>query len=488
VLVRDPVHGLISFEHDEASIVLRLLDTPEVQRLRRIRQLGLTNVAFIGAEHTRFAHALGAAHVMQLFIARLRKLHDALPFWQRLTSERARDAIAAAFLHDLGHGPLSHLFEEAVAGPLIAPKGRGAFDASREALDKGQGGAGATESGHAALHKAARQSAARGVTGVAGSTSARRHEEWTEQILLDPATAVHQVLVRDDPELPRRVAALVRGEHPLPYLARAVSGTFDVDRCDYLLRDAHETGVHYGRYDLPWLLHSLRFTEHSAEGSVAGDAAPGLAIDGTKGLSAIESFILARLFMFQQVYFHKSTRAAEWMIRAILGRAARLLADGARLPSTPRALHAIARGESPSLSEYLELDDQSLLEAINAWRSVQDRTLADLCQRLRGRALFKTWELFGEGASPARRREAHDRLCELARARGLDPDLYCALDVATDTPYSDDSSLWVIFGRGRPRRPAEVSFVLDRLRDETLTRVRLIFAPELKEELALALA
>jgi hypothetical protein len=437
VLVRDPVHGLITFEHEEESVVVRLLETPEVQRLRRIRQLGLTSLAFVGAEHTRFAHALGAAHVMQLFIARLRKIHEELPFWQRITSERARDAIAAAFLHDLGHGPLSHLFEHIFEG------------GTQRSLMAGGG--------------------------VGDSQNGRTHEEWTEQILLDPGTGVHAVLARDDAELPKRVAQLIRGEHPLPYLARAVSGTFDVDRCDYLLRDAHATGVHYGRYDLPWLLHSLRFAESDA------DDPPGLAIDGTKGLSAIESFILARLFMFQQVYFHKSTRAAEWMIRAIVARAVALLRDGFRLPSAPKALHAFAAGELPSLGEYLELDDQLLLENINAWRHSGDRVLADLCERLRARSLFKTLELFGEAADPARRRQAHDTLRTIAEDAGLDPDLYTALDVAIDTPYSDDSSLWVIFGHGRARRPAEVSFVLDRLRDETLTRVRLLFAPELAE-------
>src|ERR1044071_4295852 len=118
MILRDPVHGLIEFDSDEAAIVPRLMATREVQRLRRIRQLGLTSLAFPGAEHTRFAHALGAAHVMRLLLARLRQIDGELPFWQRATSERARDAIAAAFLHDVGHGPLSHLFEEALPRAL----------------------------------------------------------------------------------------------------------------------------------------------------------------------------------------------------------------------------------------------------------------------------------------------------------------------------------------------------------------------------------
>src|SRR5258705_476339 len=72
------------------------------------------SLAYPGADHTRFAHAIGAACVMTRLIRRLRSLHDSLPFWQRLTTERARDALAAALLHDVGHGPFSHLFEQAL--------------------------------------------------------------------------------------------------------------------------------------------------------------------------------------------------------------------------------------------------------------------------------------------------------------------------------------------------------------------------------------
>ena len=424
MILRDPVHGLIAFESEEDAIVVRLLPTREVQRTRRIRQLGLTSFAFPGAEHTRFAHAIGAAHVMRLFLDRLRQVDGDLPFWQRVTSERARDAVAAAFLHDIGHGPLSHLFEDALPGTP-------------------------------------------------------RHETWTERILLDPSSDVHRVLIADDPYLPQRVADLIRGKHPLPYLAKAVSGTFDVDRCDYLLRDAHATGVRYGEYDLPWLLRSLRFDDAPQ---------PGLAIDGTKGLAPIEAFLLARLFMFQQVYFHKSTRSAEWMIGAILRRALALVRDGARLPSLPPALSTMAAGDTPSLGEYLELDDQVLLVAIHEWESASDALLSDLCKRLRARALFKTIELFKEHKGYAiPPEEALATAREIARTAGLDPDVYVGLDVAEDTPYADDDSLKVVFPKGRARSPSEVSFLLDRLRDETVTRVRVIFAPELRDAMREAL-
>ncbi|HTQ44702.1 MAG TPA: HD domain-containing protein, partial [Polyangiaceae bacterium] len=183
MILRDPVHGLVAFESDEEQIVERLMDTPEVQRLRRIRQLGVASLAFPGAEHSRFSHAVGAAFVMKLLLARLRAIHGELPEAQRVTTERAREALAAAFLHDVGHGPLSHLYEGAT--PMT-----------------------------------------------------RAHEDWTAYVILDPSTGVHQVLASIDPELPTRVARLVLGRHELAYLSRAVSGEFDVDRCDYLLRDA----------------------------------------------------------------------------------------------------------------------------------------------------------------------------------------------------------------------------------------------------------
>ncbi len=427
MILRDAVHGLVSFEAEEELVVPRLMDTPEVQRLRRIRQLGVASFAFPGAEHTRFAHAIGAAHVMKLFLARLRQIHGELPFWQQVTSDRAQDALAAAFLHDVGHGPLSHLFEDAIPGTA-------------------------------------------------------HHEEWTERIVLDESTGVHQVLASIDPHMPERVAALVRGEHPLPYLARAVSGTLDVDRCDYLLRDAHSTGVRYGIFDLDWLFRSLRFAP-SAEG-----VAPGLAIDGAKGLPAIEAFILARLFMFQQVYLHKATRSAEWMIRTVLGRASKLVADGERLAGTPRAIELSAHGEPPSLGDYLELDDAVLTVAMRAWEDGRDRALADLCHRVRVRNLFKTYELFGEQALPDGREHALGVARELATARGLDPDVYVGLDVASDTPFGAEiDPLVVVYAKGPARPLSDVSFLLARLAGQVMSRVRLIVPAELREELTHAL-
>lgn len=424
MILRDPVHGLVEFESDEEAVVPALLEAVEVQRLRRIHQLGLAALAYPGADHTRFSHALGAAFVMKRFIRRMRSIHDDLPFWQRVTTERARDALAAALLHDVGHGPFSHLFEEAVP-------------------------------------------------------QSPRHEQWTVRVILDPSTEVHQVLSRYDATLPNRVADLVLGRHELTFLARAVSGTFDVDRCDYLLRDAYFTGVGYGSFDLDWLLRSLRLGVPERPG-----AAPPLAIDGAKGLPAIESFILARLFMFQQVYFHKTCRASEWMLSRILGRVRELLADGTRLPSVPPALASLARDGDAPLHDYLALDDAVLGTALGSWQGASDRVLADLSQRLFTRKLFKTYELWDEQAQPERREELLERAREVARAAGLDERTYVGLDCASDLPFDDaDGSLSVIFPTGTPRAPGDVSYLLGRLRGQRMERVRLIFASELRDEI-----
>lgn len=427
MILRDPVHGLVSFETAEEEIIPKLLEAAEVQRLRRIRQLGLASFAYPGADHTRFSHAVGAAFVMTRLLLRLRSIHATLPFWQRVTTERAREALAAALLHDLGHGPFSHLFEQ------VLPHGQ-------------------------------------------------THEDWTRRIVLDDGTDVHRILRDFDPGLPQRVADLVQGQHEISFLAGAVSGNFDVDRCDYLLRDAHATGVGYGRFDLDWLLRSLCFGESESEA-----VAPPLAIDGTRGIPAIESFLLARLFMFQQVYFHKTERACEWMLSRVLERASQLLADGSRLERTPAGIVSFARENEATLGQYLELDDPSLWVALSAWRDSGDPVLSDLVRRLLGRHLFKTHELYGERATPRGRLEALERARDVARAANLDPEVFVGLDVASTVAFDDiDAPLMVMFPDGGARSLGEVSFLLGRLRGERLERVRLIFAPELREAIVRA--
>jgi hypothetical protein len=134
-----------------------------------------------------------------------------------------------------------------------------------------------------------------------------------------------------------------------------------------------------------------------------------------------------------------------------------------------------------NLGDYLELDDTQLWVSLAAWQKTKDSVLSDLSRRLYRRELFKTYELYGEQA------EARDLV--LARAREvaveakLDPMVYVGLDSASFAPFDDsDEPLMVVFPGDVTRRPAEVSFLLARLRGERLERVRLIFAPELRDQ------
>ena len=427
MILRDPIHGLIAFDGLAERVVRSLLDTYEVQRLRRVRQLGLASLVFPGAEHTRFSHAIGTAHVMQSLLTRIDACSDDLPADQKLDDEARADALAAALLHDLGHGPFSHLFEE------VLPH-------------------------------------------------AKHHERWTQDILLDPSTEVHQTLESISAGMSDRVAQLLAGDYRLGYLSESVSGTLDVDRADYLLRDSHMTGVRYGLYDLDWLLHALTFA--CVEGRWV------LAVQGRKGLPPVESFFLGRHFMYQQVYHHKATRAADALVRAIFMRVSELVLEGTPPDPLLPAFRAAALGEPASVQDYLRMDDAELLTCLSAWEHGNDPTLASFSRQLRRRELPKTVPLPDEKRS--RWVAALERTQQIVGAHGTRTDLTVWLDRAEDIPYPEPmdtraEGLWVTL-RHRPlRRLGDASFLLGQLRNKRIERPRLIFPGDYRDEVLAAL-
>jgi HD superfamily phosphohydrolase len=431
VILRDPVHGLISFPTREGTIsaaghrlLVRLMDAREVQRLRRIRALGLASLAFPGGEHSRFAHAVGSAHVMQRYLERVRSLADELPAHDRLDADWEAIALAAALLHDLGHGPYSHTFEAVLPG-------------------------------------------------------GRAHEDWTSQIILDPSTEVHAILRDFDAKAPAAVERLIHGVCPIRHLARAVSGTFDVDRCDYLMRDSHMTGVRYGLLDLDWLLASLRLY------LPAGASGATLAVDGAKGLTAVEGFFLARLYMYRQVYLHKAVRAAEVTIRALFRRLAERLAEDGRGPDgTPPAITDLFRGVAISTSVYLDLDDSRLETALWHYARGDDPILAALATALRERKLPKSVRLpeLPELADE----DVRARVDPIVAAAGLDPRYFAAIDRVEVEAYVEDEALLVLSG-ARARSLLEASPVLHGLASQAFVSNRVMIPAALRERVAAAL-
>jgi len=419
MILRDPVHGLISFTGAAERWISRLLACPEVQRLRRIRALGLASLAFPGGEHSRFAHALGSAHVMQRYLDRVRTLAAELPAHDRIDDEVALAALAAALLHDLGHGPYSHTFE------AVLP-------------------------------------------------DSPRHETWTSRIILDPGTSVHRVLAEADPQMPAIVERLIHGHSPIGHLARAVSGTFDVDRCDYLMRDSYMTGVRYGLLDVDWLLASLRLYVPKDSSSAR------LAVDGEKGLTAVEGFFLARLYMYRQVYLHKAVRAAELMIRALFRR----LVEIDRQAATPPVLEDILRGRSVSVGAYLQLDDTALSAAIADYARADDPVLAELAGGLHERRLYKTLRL----APTADTAEAQSRLDAVLRAAAVTPAYLGAIDCVQIDAYTDDEAIGVLRSGGRVQQLVDASPVLRGLSRERFVHHRAIFPPSVRTRVVEALA
>lgn len=285
----DPVHHFIELAFPEA----RMLDAGPMQRMRRLRQLGLAYLAFPSAEHSRFSHGLGAlAMGTRVFDELVRHGREYFRDADDVSYQR-RLVRAALLLHDIGHGPFSHACE-AVLG--------------------------------------------------------KRHEDRTRDILALPEMREHLEKLRvDDGD----VLALIMGspDAKYPALREIVSGpNLDADRMDYLLRDSFFTGVQSGRYDADQLVASLRLIER--DGKVV------LGID-SRGVVALESFVVARYMMFAAVYFHHTTRMFEHVLHQVLRE----------LWPDPHALDPI--------DEFLRWDDFRVLNDLRETQSESARALRE---------------------------------------------------------------------------------------------------------------
>lgn len=275
--IRDPVHGTLQLSRAEMAVV----DTPAYQRLRFIKQLGLADLAFPGATHTRYSHGLGTMHVATRMMDALLR-HFELP---RADAARLRQTVRlAALFHDLGHAPMSHTTER--------------FMPQVKDLDLGEWMEGDGE-----------QQAS--------------HEDYTLAILVrSPLGDVIREQFAAEGVTPEDIATLIAGGAPnpatkarfqvggrdwLPLLVQCVSAELDADRMDYLLRDSYYAGVPYGRYDHEWLLENLLPVEK--------DGALYLGLDARASF-AFEDYLLSRHHMFLAVYLNHLPVGYE----AMLGR------------------------------------------------------------------------------------------------------------------------------------------------------------------------
>lgn len=353
---RDPVHGNIKVEH---PFILELIDSPLFQRLRHIRQLGLCCLAFPGAEHSRFQHALGAYHLANVVLNGWRQnLAFELPNADRLT------VLAAALLHDVGHGPYSHALEHVFSG---------------------------------LSHESIGQQLIRQYLGPIFERHGLQVEECCHLLLPSKAFSPASQL-----QPPSGANSLNASTSPSILMRDLISGPVDVDRMDYLQRDSLYTGVKYGLFDSERILDCLSPLE-TPQGLIL--------VLQPKGVEAVEEFLFSRYFMYWQVYFHPTVRAAEAVLRLALQRARWLWTTGRNL-ELPAPIEFLFRAvnietgqlnfefdaeanhreghlQAEFLAAFLQLEDGDLQSALKLWVASSDFVLRELSTRLRQRRLFK---------------------------------------------------------------------------------------------------
>ena len=259
-VVTDAIHGSIRLEDDEWKVV----DTASFQRLRNLKQLQMAQLTYPNATHTRFAHSLGVFSVMKRVLeegAKALKLDD---------EQQMKNLRLAALLHDVGHYPYSHLME--------------GIDNVTLTEDFVSGGKKEIDLSAVAAYPA--------------------HEEVGRTIVTKREDLVAAI---GDEVRAKEIADLFTGVAPGP-LSKLIHSSLDMDRFDFLLRDANATGVPYGSVDLPYLLANVAVSKSGRIGF------------SYKAMSAAEQFLFARFFMYKVVYFHKTTFGFEEACRQLLRR------------------------------------------------------------------------------------------------------------------------------------------------------------------------
>jgi uncharacterized protein len=176
----------------------------------------------------------------------------------------------------------------------------------------------------------------------------RNHEECTRAILSDPEREICKA-INNASDL-QSVLSLLERKHPNKALSDLISSTFDVDRCDYILRDSLMSGVEYGSYDLKWLLHAMAIETNSLD-------QPVLLLDGPRGLDALRQFLSARRYLHRQVYLHPTIRAAQILLKAIFSRIQDLTPSEETRQLAPKSLRAIVDHKKLSISDFLQTRD-----------------------------------------------------------------------------------------------------------------------------------
>ncbi len=267
---------------------------------------------------------MGVLYLMSKAYSHLR---DTVKGSQKAQVEHAKHSLlAAALLHDVGHGPFSHLFEPCM--------------------------------------------------GI-------NHEYWSIRIISDPESCIHRKLSKVYSNLPTDVCELIKGDKPsLPRWEKSlISSQLDMDRMDYLRRDSLFSGAGYGHFDWSRLITTMELHENDNESIDL--------VWPEKASMSIEEYIFARYYMYQNVYLHKTTRGFEVLLQAMWKRAKTLIDEGSP-PELIPAIEKLWLNDPDDISvaEYLAVEEHSVLYQMQAWTSSTDSVLKDLATRFLNRDGF----------------------------------------------------------------------------------------------------
>lgn len=406
-IINDPVFGFLSIPD---GVLFQILQHPYVQRLNRIRQLGLSFFVYPGAMHSRFLHSLGAMHLMHEALASLCEKGV------EITEQEATAAMAAILLHDVGHGPFSHVFEE--AGMLS--NGMSHEDISLMMMYE--------------------------IRDWFSSSQIALPKERAE------ASAIMNLAIR-----------IFKDEYEKHFLHQLISSQLDVDRLDYLCRDSFFCGVTEGSVASARILKMMNVKD-------------GHLVVEAKGIYSVEKFLVARRLMYWQVYLHHTSVAAEQLLIKILTRAKDLVNSGVELFASPALkyfLHGAVGENSKFLTHnsellywYAALDDSDLLSAIKVWANSGDKVLSVLCECFANRQLFKG-QLLESSLTEEECEALRNEYVARFGVSKAETEYFFVEHVSTSNTYSENGeAIGILFKDGSVRDIANAS---DMLNMETLT-------------------
>jgi uncharacterized protein len=249
-----------------------------------------------------------------------------------------------------------------------------------------------------------------------------KHEVWTQKLILSPETQVNKVLESYQSGFARDIASILNKSYPVKFLSSIVNSQLDCDRFDYLIRDSFHTGTAYGNFDLNRVIASITV-------DVENDC---LVVSGEKGMLAVEDYLYARYSMYLQVYQHKKCLASDSHLLKLFQRV-KILIRSKRIAYLETGLMKwITNPENLTVTEFLNIDDTTVMHHIKHWAQEKDLILKDLSKRFLSRQIFKA-EKIEKGTDL---KELYLEKSSSLKKDNLDPDYYLDIVTIASNPYS----------------------------------------------------